>query len=195
MPTKNYQLILKQVRRHLHRKQIIGIHRLKVPKDPDQLEIPVLSQLKTYLSEFLEEWCSQIYLNFEFFRALYEKIIVLEQKSREQDIIIANMSDQILSNNVTMSHLSHRLCGGNYVWYITDFKSKMNQMHNNPSIMFYSPGFFTSYYGYKFCIRLNLSPRNPNFIALLIHMMKTDHDNTLDWPFCGRIIISIIHPT
>jgi len=124
-------------------------------------------------------------------KALYEKIIILEQKSREQDIIISNMSEQISSQY----RLSNRFCNGTYVWYLTDFKSKINAMRNHQCQMIYSPGFYTSYYGYKICMRFNLSPRDPNYVAILIHMMRTEHDNTLEWPFSGRVSISIIHPT
>ncbi|KAK5643924.1 hypothetical protein RI129_007769 [Pyrocoelia pectoralis] len=127
-------------------------------------------------------------------RSLYEKIVVLEQKTREQDIIIANMSEQIAANNLAMSKLSLRYCNGCYLWYITDFKNKINQMRVNHQIMHYSPGFYTSPYGYKLCVRFNLSPKDPNSIAILIHMMKTDHDNSLDWPFSGRISVTLVHP-
>jgi len=127
-------------------------------------------------------------------RSLYEKIVVLEQKNREQDIIIANMSEQISANNLAMSKLSLRYCNGCYLWFVTDFKNKLNQMRSNNHIMHYSPGFYTSPNGYKLCIRFNLSPKDPSYIAILIHMMKTDHDNSLDWPFSGRISVTLVHP-
>ncbi|CAG9819694.1 unnamed protein product [Phaedon cochleariae] len=127
-------------------------------------------------------------------RALYEKIVFLEQKSREQDIIIANMSEQISSNNLSMSKLHHRYCNGSFLWYFNDFKNKINAMRENPHLMHYSTGFYTSVNGYKLCVRLNLSPKDNNYLAILIHVMKTDHDQTLDWPFSGRLTIALIHP-
>ncbi|KAK4886970.1 hypothetical protein RN001_003241 [Aquatica leii] len=127
-------------------------------------------------------------------RSLYEKIVVLEQKNREQDIIMANMSEQIASLNLTVSKLSLRYCNGCYLWSITDFKNKINQMRVNHQIMHYSPGFYTSTYGYKLCIRFNLSPKDPTYVAILIHMMKSEHDNSLEWPFTGRISVTIVHP-
>ncbi|KAK9708697.1 hypothetical protein QE152_g27060 [Popillia japonica] len=128
-------------------------------------------------------------------KTLYEKIVILEQKSREQDIIIANMSNQLAANNLAMSKIALRYCHGSYLWYINDIKNKINTMRNNQHIMHYSPGFYTSSNGYKLCVRFNLSAKDPNYIAVLIHMMKTEHDHTLDWPFSGRISVSIIHPT
>ncbi|XP_018572458.1 TNF receptor-associated factor 6 [Anoplophora glabripennis] len=128
-------------------------------------------------------------------KALYEKIIFLEQKTREQDIIIANMSEQISSYNLSVMKLHQRYCNGCYLWYFNDFKSKVNAMRENPHIMHYSAGFYTSANGYKLCVRLNLSPKDNNYIAILIHVMKTEHDNALDWPFSGRLSITIVHPT
>ncbi|KAG5882769.1 hypothetical protein JTB14_029945 [Gonioctena quinquepunctata] len=120
----------------------------------------------------------------DLLRALYEKIVFLEQKTREQDIKIANMSERISS-----------YCNGCYLWYFNDFKNKMIAMRENPHLMHYSPGFYTSVNGYKLCLRLNLSPKDNNYIAILIHVMRTEHDQALDWPFSGRLSITIVHPT
>lgn len=130
----------------------------------------------------------------DLLKALYEKIVILEQKTREQDIIIANMSEQLSSVNILFSKMSLRYCGGIYLWYFNDFKNKINAMRNDSRIMHYSPGFYTSPNGYRLCVRLNLSPNDPNSIAILIHMMKTEHDTSLDWPFSGRLTIVLIHP-
>lgn len=131
----------------------------------------------------------------ELLKTLYEKIVYLEQKTREQDIIIVNMSEQISSHNLSMTKLHQRYCNGCYLWYFSDFKNKINAMRENPHLMHYSPGFFTSPNGYKLCLRLNLSPKDNNYIAILVHVMKTEHDHSLDWPFSGRLTISLIHPT
>ncbi|CAG9860142.1 unnamed protein product [Phyllotreta striolata] len=130
----------------------------------------------------------------ELLKALYEKIVYLEQKTREQDIIIANMSEQISSYNLSMTKLHQRYCNGSYLWYFNDFKNKLNAMRENPHLMYYSPGFYTSPNGYKLCVRLNLSPKDNHYIAVLIHVMKTEHDDTLDWPFSGKLSVTLIHP-
>ncbi|XP_018319661.1 TNF receptor-associated factor 6 [Agrilus planipennis] len=132
--------------------------------------------------------------NESLIKSLYEKIIILEQKTREQDIIIANMSEQISSCNLLISTVPTKFCFGSFLWPVADFKTKITRMSNNSHMMCYSPGFQTSPFGYKLCIRLNLSPKNPNYLAIFIHMMKTDHDNSLDWPFNGKISITVVHP-
>lgn len=39
-----------------------------------------------------------------------------------------------------------------------------------------------------------MSSDNRN-LSLFIHMMRGDYDDTLVWPFSGRITLSLIHPT
>ncbi|KAL3265884.1 hypothetical protein HHI36_010074 [Cryptolaemus montrouzieri] len=85
----------------------------------------------------------------ELLKALYEKIVILEQKTREQDIIIANMTEQIQSTTLSMSKISLRHCNGCYLWYFKDFKSKISIMRNDHRNMYYSPGFYTSPNGYN----------------------------------------------
>lgn len=47
---------------------------------------------------------------------------------------------------------------------------------------------------FRLCVRLNLSPKDPNYLAILVHVMKSEHDQALDWPFCGRLSVTIVHP-
>ncbi|CAH1124565.1 unnamed protein product [Ceutorhynchus assimilis] len=133
--------------------------------------------------------------NDNLLRALYEKIVFLEQKTREQDIIIANMSQQLTNLTSTTANFQQRYCNGCFLWHFNDFKNKIAQMRENPRLMHYSPGFYTNPYGYKLCLRINLSPKDPNYLAILIHLMKSEHDQALDWPFCGRLTVTIVHPT
>jgi len=46
----------------------------------------------------------------------------------------------------------------------------------------------------RFCARLNLSPNDRTHIALHIHLMRTDHDDSLLWPFTGRITFMLVNP-
>lgn len=46
----------------------------------------------------------------------------------------------------------------------------------------------------RFCVRLNISPQNPRCFALHLHLMQTEHDGCLEWPFNGRITIVMVHP-
>ncbi|CAH2243579.1 TNF receptor-associated factor 6-like [Pararge aegeria] len=130
-------------------------------------------------------------------RALYERVVVLEQRNREQDIVIANMSKQLSALSVAKMKQSNdmllRYCMGNYMWKIDNFKARCDAMLKDHFKMLYSPGFYTSPNGYRFCVRLNISPQNPLFFALHVHLMKTEYDDCLEWPFNGRISFATIN--
>ena len=89
-----------------------------------------------------------------YFRALYERVVVLEQRNREQDIVIANMSKQLSAFAVAKMKQNNdmllRYCMGNYVWKIDNFKARLDAMLIDHYKMLYSPGFYTSPNGYRF---------------------------------------------
>ncbi|XP_072941529.1 TNF receptor-associated factor 6-like isoform X2 [Epargyreus clarus] len=130
-------------------------------------------------------------------RALYERVVVLEQRNREQDIVIANISKQLSAFAVAKMKQNNdmllRYCMGNYIWKIDNFNARLNAMLKDHCKMLYSPGFYTSPNGYRFCVRLNISPQNPLCFALHVHLMKTDYDECLEWPFNGRISFAMIN--
>lgn len=90
---------------------------------------------------------------FSFFRALYERVVVLEQRNREQDIVIANMSKQLSAFSIAKMKQSNemllRYCMGNYVWKVDNFKARLDAMLKDHFKMLYSPGFYTSPNGYR----------------------------------------------
>jgi TNF receptor-associated factor 6 len=86
-------------------------------------------------------------------RALYERVVVLEQRNREQDIVIANMSKQLSAFAVAKMKQNHdmllRYCMGHYVWKVDNFKARLDAMVKDHYKMLYSPGFYTSPNGYR----------------------------------------------
>nr|CAD7401815.1 unnamed protein product [Timema cristinae] len=126
-------------------------------------------------------------------RSLYERIVMLEQRNREQDIQLENIKHQFSTKTEKISQdLSLRYCGGTYIWSVNRFSVKLAEMVAKPSqCMLYSPGFYTTPSGYKFCIRINLSPTNHNYLALLVHLMRGENDAFIEWPFTGRISVML----
>lgn len=117
----------------------------------------------------------------ELINSMYERIVVLEQKNREQELKIDKLTQLDINRHGTL------------VWKIDDFTRKCDMMVANSQVMFYSPEAYTAPHGYKFCARINLSPKMNNHLSFHIHLMKSDNDFHLSWPFIGRIKISMIH--
>ncbi|XP_055705944.1 TNF receptor-associated factor 6-A [Phlebotomus papatasi] len=129
----------------------------------------------------------------DLMRAMYERIVVLEQKQQEMSVKIDKMREQ-LAKTCSMAEIQAKYTDGVLVWQIGQFQSKVRAMSANPNIMFYSGEAYTSPHGYKFCARVNISPKVKDYIGLHVHMMQSENDYHLDWPFKGRIRISMIHP-
>lgn len=114
--------------------------------------------------------------------AMYERIVILEQLSREQAIKIEKLQ--------AMETKRH----GTLVWKFEDFRKKIEIMQSNHNMLFYSSEAYTSPDGYKFCSRINLSNKMRDCLSFHVHLMKSENDFHLKWPFIGRIKISMIHP-
>ena len=88
-----------------------------------------------------------------------------------------------------------RFCNGTYVWKIKDFFRLRNEATQGRITALHSTGFYCSVYGYKICIRINLNGVESGFathISLFVHFMKGEYDDILEWPFRGRITLSIL---
>lgn len=117
----------------------------------------------------------------ELINAMYERIVVLEQQNREQSVRIEKMQLMETKRNGTL------------VWRIEDFKRKCEMMQVNNQVMFYSSEAYTEPNGYKFCARINLSSKVKDCLSFHIHLMKSENDYHLSWPFIGRIKMSMIN--
>lgn len=138
-------------------------------------------------------------ITFRFvIRNLYERIVVLEQQNRELSITVANQQTKLTTLQTSIRFNNDetilRNCNGVYIWRLNAFGEKLAEMSANPLRMFYSPGFYTSPNGYRFCARINVSSKDPAFLSILLHMMQTDNDDALDWPFDGTMYFVLVHP-
>ncbi|XP_025988317.2 TNF receptor-associated factor 6-A isoform X1 [Solenopsis invicta] len=123
----------------------------------------------------------------QLLKNLYERIVVLEQENRELSITVSNQKNQL-------ANMCLRNCNGVYIWRLKSFQEKLDTMINDPLKMFYSPGFYTSPNGYKICARINISSKDPNYLSFVLHIMKSENDDALDWPFNGTMFFALIHP-
>lgn len=132
-------------------------------------------------------------------RTLYERIVVLEQQNRELTISASNHQTQLSTLHTSVRYnneeMISRYCNGLYIWKLGSFGEKLAAMTNDSLKMFYSPGFYTSPNGYKICARINVSSKDPRYLSLLIHLMHSENDDALDWPFNGSITFVLVHPT
>lgn len=134
----------------------------------------------------------------QLLKNLYERIVVLEQQNKELTITVSNQKTKLTTLQTSLrfnqEEMYLRNCNGIYIWKLNDFKEKLVSMTNDPLKMFYSPGFYTNLNGYKMCARINVSSKDPEFLSLLLHIMKSENDDGLDWPFNGTMYFVLVHP-
>ncbi|KAL6252243.1 hypothetical protein P5V15_014784 [Pogonomyrmex californicus] len=124
----------------------------------------------------------------QLLKNLYERIVILEQENRELSITVSNQKNQLAA-------MSLRNCNGVYIWRLKSFREKLEVMTNEPrKTFYYSPGFYTSPNGYKICARFNISHEYPDHFALVLHIMKSENDDALEWPFNGTMYFMLVHP-
>ena len=89
-----------------------------------------------------------------------------------------------------------RVCNGTYIWRVENYRQRRQDAIANTMSAMHSPPFYTSLYGYKMCLRMNLNGVDSGLgkhITLFVHMMQGDYDNILEWPFSGKkITLSIL---
>ena len=86
-------------------------------------------------------------------------------------------------------------CNGKFIWKIENYTQSYNNAISGVQPFLYSPPFYTSLFGYKLCLRINLNgvgKGEGKHVALFVHMMQGDYDDTLDWPFTGKFTLSIL---
>ena len=96
------------------------------------------------------------YLCILYFRELYQKVINLEQGQCQNEIKISHLTTQIENLQFEKEEILSKSHNGEFLWRIRDFTSYHQKLRNNHSFVIYSKGFYTSFYGYKVCMRSNL---------------------------------------
>lgn len=134
----------------------------------------------------------------QLLKNLYERIVVLEQQNRELTICVSNQKNQLTTLQTALRYSQEegclRNCNGVYIWRLKNFQEELQSMMSEPLKMLYSPGFYTGPNGYRICARINISSKDPEYLSLLLHMMKSENDDALDWPFNGIMNFILVHP-
>ena len=88
-----------------------------------------------------------------------------------------------------------RVCNGTYTWRILDFPHLLQDASDRKIASLESPPIHTQLDGYKFCMRIypnGINEGTGRYLALYVRLMPGEYDDVLDWPFTGRITLSIL---
>ncbi|XP_044174923.1 TNF receptor-associated factor 6-like [Acropora millepora] len=128
-------------------------------------------------------------------------VLRLRDERRRGPVIPKTMVDGFDLNNkfnrqkTRAVEFEGRVCNGSYIWKIENYRERRQDAISGTATALHSPAFYTSLYGYKLCLRINLNGVDSGvgrYIALFVHMMQGDYDSILEWPFTGRITLTIL---
>ena len=120
-------------------------------------------------------------------------MISLEQIQLEQKLQISSLTSQIEVMRADREDLLNRHSNGHFVWRIKNFSNYHQKLRNNHNFLIYSKGFYTSFYGYKVCLRSNLYiSEGEEHLGMFVHFMRGENDDVLEWPWRGRVTISVV---
>ena len=100
---------------------------------------------------------SNLHSTQRLLKDLFHRVVSLEQKNRQMEILNVNMREQVKQLKSKNSKEEERwemlgkICNGKFVWKIVNFTEQYQKMLQNNQYVIYSHSFYTSPFGYKVC--------------------------------------------
>ena len=126
---------------------------------------------------------------------LFRAVMQLEQKNRLLEIRNEELSARMRDLSVAppSQEALGRFCNGSFVWRVDDFSSAHDRMRRSRSALLWSPPFYTSAFGYRVCLRCNVSiAGGEEHLGVFMHLVAGDNDDVVPWPFRGHVVITVV---
>ena len=88
------------------------------------------------------------------------------------------------------------LTDGVFIWKVSDIETLHRNAVYNRTPSLYSPPFLTSPHGYRSCLEAYLNGYGPGWgthISVFFVLTRTEHDDTLSWPFPYQVTLTLIN--
>ena len=135
---------------------------------------------------------------------------VMSTLSGENNFRVHRMSESILQLQTTVTEygtlledlrlrqdiLDVKTTHGILIWKIPEVRRRFREAIERKTVSLYSPPFYTSAHGYKVGIRLYLNGDGigkGTHISLFFFVIRSEHDNLLNWPFKQSVRFTLIH--
>ena len=160
-------------------------------------------------NETIKRLQETLYQQFMLMNASEEKQNLMQQKIDNQDFVVEeqdkrlarlekeveNLSLELASCRSEVSELKNGSQNGTLLWRIDNFSGLLDNALNRKSSSVFSPSIYTSKYGYKLCAQLFPGGTGDSFghyVSIYFHLMATDHDDVLKWPFSHKITFTLL---
>lgn len=170
-------------------------------KEADEKLLKQNDQLKTIQAAFCEY--TLLLKKFETKqRDLEQKIdkqdCVINEQAKDltaKDSVINKLEIELAESSEVIYELQHSSHNGMLLWKISNFREKLNTALSQKSFSIYSPALYTSKFGYKICAQLfpaGFGDNGGRFMSIYFHLMQTEHDEVLRWPFNYKISFTLL---
>ncbi len=118
-----------------------------------------------------------------------EKPLRKDVKKHEEDV---QLHLQVTTNKVLqLTEMNFKFCTVPRTIRLTNYLK-----HKSDKDPFNSPPFYTSYTGYKMCLRVDANGRGAGegtHVSVGAYLMKGDNDDSLSWPFTGTVTMQLLN--
>jgi len=131
--------------------------------------------------------------SLEYSKSEIEKIFKLLQA---QDDNIMKQKNILEDVHLRQELQEVKATKGVFIWKINDLGRRKQDANDGRVLSLYSPPFFTSFHGYRMCIRCYLNGDGSGkgtHISVFFVVMKSEHDDLLPWPFKQKVTISLLN--
>ena len=131
--------------------------------------------------------------SLEYSKSEIEKIFKLLQA---QDDNIMKQKQMLEDVHLRQELQEVKATKGVFIWKINDLGRRKQDANDGRVLSLYSPPFFTSFHGYRMCIRCYLNGDGSGkgtHVSVFFVMMKSEHDELLPWPFKQKVTISLLN--
>ena len=158
-------------------------------------------QLKTIQESFcqyailLKEFQSKQQELFEQLSEQQSKIKSQELQLASKDNLINEMKLQLDQCHDVIDELKTGSTNGILIWKVNNFKESLSNALSYKNFSVYSPVVMTSKFGYKLCAQLfpaGSTDCNGQYMSIYFHLLATEHDDVLKWPFSNKISFTLI---
>ena len=144
----------------------------------------LLKQFQSQQQELLEQVSEQ-----------QSKIREQDQQLNSKDELINEMKLQLDQCHVEIDDLKYGTTNGTLIWKLCNFRASLNNALSHKNFSMYSPAILTSKFGYKLCAQLfpaGSTDCNGRYMSIYFHLLPTEHDDVLRWPFSNKISFTLI---
>lgn len=168
----------------------------KSPSGLGNEEAPRL-QLLSLLSnrENLNSMKAQNDIQDESLAKHHQEIMELKQKNEHLEKLNREMRTKLRNLESHVHDLEGRTSNGIFQWKIRNYSRCRREAETGEVTAKHSSPFYSSCYGYRLCIRVNLNgvdSARGTHLSVFVHFMQGEHDDIIEWPFGGRIILSVL---